>query len=436
MKIYGLLFTFILMAQIVFANEGTAEFSGLQSFLNCESAADHSKAIVYYRSLTREVEERHRFEDISEKSSLMRRIEKTCNINKWYAIPEEFLQRYETEGYLAESQRLISRMKLRSQYGDVSDDAQKYFSLISKAKGKASEEVQDFIKKGYASAAAQKETCKPVDLRKSLPPVRDQDGVGWCYAYAGADLVSHKLGQNISPVDIAIQYNDTFKNRVHKYLGKTEDQLTAGYVDKALVKAMNRGFCAESGFSGDNIQHAQLASALAAIEKLKRRSQRKLNCDEFLQVKSTFKNLSQYEVDQILEKSTNMSFIADLNDANCKKRLVLPAGSSVKALRKRAENGRDIVDRLDQVLDSKNIAALSYNFALIIKNESTAEPLYHASSIVGRSWNESKKRCEYILRNSFGRTCYIRPDLACTEGYIYVPRDEVANYSTELNYIE
>jgi hypothetical protein len=30
-------------------------------------------------------------------------------------------------------------------------------------------------------------SCKQIDFRKQLPPIRDQDSIGWCYAFATAD---------------------------------------------------------------------------------------------------------------------------------------------------------------------------------------------------------------------------------------------------------
>ena len=51
-----------------------------------------------------------------------------------------------------------------------------------------------------------KDKCQNTDLRSTLPPIRDQDSVGWCYAYLAADLVSQKSGKNISAVELALNY--------------------------------------------------------------------------------------------------------------------------------------------------------------------------------------------------------------------------------------
>jgi hypothetical protein len=51
--------------------------------------------------------------------------------------------------------------------------------------------------------------CTPIDLRnESLGEVRNQNNIGWCYAYATADLFAHKFNlTRVSAADIAVTYN-------------------------------------------------------------------------------------------------------------------------------------------------------------------------------------------------------------------------------------
>jgi len=56
--------------------------------------------------------------------------------------------------------------------------------------------------------------CAPMDIRPMHPHLsemwnnpRDQDGVGWCYAYAAADLLSVEAGMNVSAAELSYRYN-------------------------------------------------------------------------------------------------------------------------------------------------------------------------------------------------------------------------------------
>ncbi len=53
------------------------------------------------------------------------------------------------------------------------------------------------------------DNCSPVDLRPKLPPIRNQDSLGWCHGFIAADLASLKLGKAISAVDATITANHT-----------------------------------------------------------------------------------------------------------------------------------------------------------------------------------------------------------------------------------
>ena len=36
-------------------------------------------------------------------------------------------------------------------------------------------------------------STKVVNLIREMPPIRDQDGIGWCYSFTSADLLTHYL---------------------------------------------------------------------------------------------------------------------------------------------------------------------------------------------------------------------------------------------------
>ncbi len=100
--------------------------------------------------------------------------------------------------------------------------------------------------------------CSPKDLREKMPPIRDQDSVGWCYAFTAADLVSFKIGDEISPIDIANsteQNRDSFTQKIAahfvqpssiKFRGGTNPERPGGNMQEAIDAAQEKGFCRES----------------------------------------------------------------------------------------------------------------------------------------------------------------------------------------------
>lgn len=49
----------------------------------------------------------------------------------------------------------------------------------------------------YASKCEEASSVKSVDLSKEFGPIRDQDGTGWCYAFAGADILGHRIAKKL-----------------------------------------------------------------------------------------------------------------------------------------------------------------------------------------------------------------------------------------------
>jgi len=74
--------------------------------------------------------------------------------------------------------------------------------------------TQEQIQKYNQQMKKVRTNCTAKDQRAKLPPVRDQDSIGWCYSYTAADLVSFKSGINVSAIDLAINYNNSTEARV------------------------------------------------------------------------------------------------------------------------------------------------------------------------------------------------------------------------------
>ncbi|RZA00092.1 MAG: hypothetical protein EOP11_18685, partial [Proteobacteria bacterium] len=49
-------------------------------------------------------------------------------------------------------------------------------------------------------------SCRPTNLSKEMGPVRNQSGMGWCFASVAADILSHAVKKRLSDVDLSLQY--------------------------------------------------------------------------------------------------------------------------------------------------------------------------------------------------------------------------------------
>ena len=74
---------------------------------------------------------------------------------------------------------------------------------------------------------------------------RNQDTIGWCYAYAAADLLGHALGKNVSAVSLAASLND---KPLFRILGIKE----GGFIDAAISETMKKGFCLEKDLPSED----------------------------------------------------------------------------------------------------------------------------------------------------------------------------------------
>ncbi|MFN3453548.1 MAG: hypothetical protein ACK41T_01210, partial [Pseudobdellovibrio sp.] len=276
----------------------------------------------------------------------------------------------------------------------------------------------------------------PVDLSSKFGPVRNQDTIGWCYAYAAADMASFKAGFRVSAMDIAV--NSTSKEFPHykrNGLSETDDQITGGYSHIALENMRDKGFCKESDSPSEYFgTDKNFKDALIAIEK--KTDNQSLGHYVFNQVlptaqnskcvKPDFKDLR--DVALTISQSRPQNVIYNINETRCKnKRIKIKLPKLIKNYGKRKE----IIDFLDKKLNSQNPlpSMISFDSAFLEEGD-TIRPSAHAALIVGRRLNPLTQACEYLIRNSYGKSCFYHPkyNYNCKDGNIWLPRETVQQY--------
>jgi len=301
--------------------------------------------------------------------------------------------------------------------------------------------------------------CQSVDFRSMLPPVRDQDSLGWCYAFTAADLVSFKLGKEISAVDMAISNEaakDTYLDELKSLLmgaEKVKSRATSdgGYPTGAISAAKKKGFCLEVNLPARDVKFANIYGDLS--QRFKAIQEFKLNYAEFSKnssetaraycsqqitaIQASFPILQIQDIEKILSRSSNQTAFEELSDLSCGPR-IKNVDIESKQIVMVGLRTADKAPAIDSILDSGRPTGIVYNAGILTDPNSKAYGnVDHVSSIVGRKWNSETKTCEYLLRNSWGETCTrYHFSYQCEKGYVWIPKDTLLREVGAIDYIK
>lgn len=351
-------------------------------------------------------------------------------------------------------------------------------SPISAEKGK------EYIRKGMNSSKNRKRSCTNIDNRK--PPLtvkaknntRDQDSVGWCYAYTAADLISHKTGLEISAVDIANAYNDESWSN---FFGVDESAMKSGYTADAANIALAKGVCLERNLPSEDFKFSRLGDdiqkGLRAVENLYadyqkatrnsytsqgmvvgggayippqtmslrkrgeqlRRAEQEFMANAICSTESApwtqlFPTLKDRQILSLIRRaSSNNEFVDSLVNLSCKPRISNSKKLKFTQHTKSVFNGGNagMLNKIDQQLKSGNIVGIHY-YSSVLKNRHYRRKGFHASSIVARRFNEKKGSCEFMVRNSWGTACMYDSYHQCKEGHIWVGEEYIADATSSI----
>lgn len=301
-------------------------------------------------------------------------------------------------------------------------------------------------------------SCQNIDLRPQLGPVLNQDGAGYCYAYTAADLVSHKLGKQVSAVDIALQYTKRhdqlmYNKEGNRYLNKVSkerdnDIKEGGWVRYALPYAAEAGFCAEEKVnSNDFSTDKDLAKGLVNMNQLALKQYNLdtadgAECVQFAKIQNVFPGVSMREMQEVANRSNVMNIGTNLADVACEPRI-----KPEPALKFRNIYGSDRstgvisaseFSQMDSVLNSGKPLSLTLSMESLyeFRNARVKRQPIHAITLAGRQYNPRTGKCEYILKNSWGPECDSKYKVRCENGYMFVPEEVLRKLIMQADYIE
>lgn len=280
--------------------------------------------------------------------------------------------------------------------------------------------------------------------------------IGWCFAYAAADLVSYKLKKRVSAADIAINYDIYAYGQKSGTYNKLLEIKEEGLPDHA-IRIMNgpaQGFCSEELIKSDNFQNLGEMDSMfqvfrhtsqAHLQKMPHACTRGEAVAVSMLTKLNFEQISaitsQYSTDRVKKW-------AELTQKACEgQRIRLPDNTSLLDMDLRHNSRSSMMLTIETELEAGNIALASYNYARLPMKSPFIDWIpkdlrfnaYHASTIVGREIDPETGKCVYKIRNTWGDKCFDVPDSpaqGCKNGYLYVSRDDLEDALTGVTWFK
>lgn len=378
------------------------------------------------------------------------------DMTKSYQSIEAYLARCKKTGYefgldMAHLQNLVKvsqqkafertreEIEFAAKFGKVDELAKRYREQAS-VLGMSTAEIDAFLtplqKLGLQSFQKEQASCKPVDMSAELGPVRDQDSLGWCYAFAVSDLLSYKTKQRISAADIALTFNKNFENDISRVMGAKESSFEGGTFRSAISLATEKGLCLEKDLPSEDNANANLETNLNLIDKLRRGSDRKnaLACAEVRNAaKALFPNLDFDDVRKIALTTVDKDIVQKMADKSCQKRIKVD--TQVESVS--SWDSEEIAQGIDKNLDKTNPVAIAYDADVLSFPKAKYGRPNHGSIISGRRFNEKTGQCEYLLRNSWGRGCFsYHHEYECKEGQVWIPKPSLIKATANVTSIK
>lgn len=251
---------------------------------------------------------------------------------------------------------------------------------------KSCEDLNHEMTDWFQDALVNKKRHESAPVERTLGAIRDQK-VGWCFAYAAADLLSEAAGQQVSAAHLAkVFYKKNVVSIIRNLLTSNKE---SGDTEDALKYGLETALCDERDFS---------SIVYDSYEKVKARSCQRPTIQ-----------LQNHEV----RPYTATGFY----------------------------DGYTLFSKVDRILRDGRIAGIEYdNVQLTIDklDESTQTKANHASTIVGRYFDRNDGACRYIIRNSLGKTCKKGSSkrTKCVDGYYAVTEWQLNNMLTKVISLE
>ncbi len=290
--------------------------------------------------------------------------------------------------------------------------------------------------------------CSNIDLRFSAPTEvreffqkpRDMGDIGWCYAYASADLISWKINQPISGLALAISYVDSLnsleqlvRRGVGHFNHSSEYIYEGGFATQALKLAKRQGVCPLTAVEDHGPAFTVFASKINSFIQ-KRDSQQIQNL--IRSASEYFKSLDSTSITQILldeSLKTSAEILIRLNQKSCEEKLI-PLISDFEFFYSDA-GFENLIDKIDSIITGAHArpVAVLLNDRHIGRGGSG----FHYMTVIGRRFDNRSRQCLYVMRDNKGPECrnYYFKNVRCEEGHVLLSERELFDISSHIVYL-
>lgn len=303
-------------------------------------------------------------------------------------------------------------------------------------------EIAAFRKFIYApdsSANLDKQQCREISIdTTNMPDNRHQGDLNWCFAFTAADLFSFHEKKKLSAYDIALQYhnNDIIRQTALEKNINDFSQVGGWPVYALIASVKGKGACLEeeTNYMGEDWEKlSNFFKSLVNPEK----ELVSILCENKLTQVQPFVSISP-DIMNILNKLSGDKKAAALLDVTCKRHL--PVNNyGLYSLNTEKSDKTQIMKTLDALLRKGLPASVGYSSEVLNNGVNfVGKSATHASTIIGRKFNESTGQCEYLIRNSWGSedVCQRTSSIRCDKGNYWIPRTALKNNIEEVMWME
>lgn len=310
--------------------------------------------------------------------------------------------------------------------------------------------LKEIVEKARRESSRREAQCTAIDNRTpSLSSVRNQGPTGWCYAFAAADLLSHKLQTQVSALDVAFNYNAMDAGRgfnrsllaFDKVRGRFdapvfETSVEGGRIGAAIQMTQKKGACLEKDLPSNHQVVSDIKQSLDDLHRLKERVKAEPDLCSYSEYKKSFARfpaLAMAEVIQTATESSHAELMMNLAAKSCKERISLRGIEAVHLEVAETQGGFDqVANAIDQQLQEKSIVGVSYDVGMIMPGQEGG----HGSTLVGRRFNKDTGECEYMMRNTWGSATFKNSSVENKDGYYWIPKTALKKYLQGVTYLK
>lgn len=285
--------------------------------------------------------------------------------------------------------------------------------------------------------------CRDIkDLSVGIGPAKNQQDLGWCYAFVAADMLTQKLQESgelkrterVSALKLGADLY--LKNGQAPNFNPRNPQTIASVFDAVrsptcLSKDLNddEGGTLNSLFTGNT----KKACSVTSVQGDNQISVKDANGRPLLPIASNLQEIINRSWQRKLAQLCRRKIpnVVDLETVKVKApRPWIRSPTSEK------DDDR-LTRHLDDALKAGKIAAVTYSAFAISTQVSPND--YHVSSVVGRRYFQD--RCQYLVRNTWGIDfCNaLQENVSCVSkkpGYIWVSREQLIRNTVTVEYLK